>query len=362
MKKLSCIMMLVLATALPASALTTNDLLSLVAMPLAVAAVSNATGVDQNDLASLLAALNQANVPPTQFVQTVRYVPVALGDQQFVPYVQQQVSQGVTGPALVTVIDDRLPQYGITPTYVTMPATTLVEETDYIYQPQVAYTNSDPLALIAMPLAVAAVADMTNVPQDQLANLVATLNQANVPPAQFVQVVRYVPVALTDQQFVPYVQQQVAQGVTGPALVTVINQRIPATYVPPPPPSYFPTQVIEESRAENRWQGNPHGGPPGLIKKQLGLQTGAEVVHGFKPGRQVAARPEVIEHGNGHGHGHGHAEEAPVFVQPAAPQPVVVAPPQAAPAGEHPGHGKGPEGQGPPGQMKEKGGHGHGKD
>lgn len=342
MKKISCIALLMLTAALPVSALSTSDLLSLVAMPLAVAAVADAAHVPQDQLASLLTALNDANVPPTQFVQTVRYAPVALGDQQFVPYVQQEVAQGVTGPQLVTVIDQRLPQYGVTPQYVMIEPT----QPDYVYTYT---TNTDPLALIAMPLAVAAVADMTNVPQDQLANLVASLNQANVPPAQFVQVVRSVPVAVQDQQFVPFVQQQVAQGVTGPRLVTVIDQRLPQTAPPPLP-------AVEEER----FHGNPHGGPPGLIKKQLGLQTGAEVVHGVKPGRQFEARPVVVEreeHGHGHGHGRGHMAAPPmVFAPPAAPQPVVIAPQPG------PGRGRGPEGQGPPGQMKEKGGHGHEKD
>jgi len=328
MKKISCIALLMLAAALPAAAFSTSDLLSLVAMPLAVAAVADTANVPQDQLASFLATLNQADVPPTEFVQTVRYVPVALVDQQFVPYVQQQVAQGVTGSALVTVIDQRLPQYGITPQYVTVPATTLVEETDYVIQ-QPQYVSADPLALIAMPLAVAAVADLTNVPQDQFASLLVTLNQANVPPAQFVRVVRYVPAALTDQRFVPFVQQQVSQGVTGPALVTVIDQRLP-TYTPAPAPANFPAEF-----AEQRGGGNPHGGPPGQIKKQLGLQTGAEVVHGVKPGRQFE-------------------QQQPAFVaQP--PQP------QTGPPPEH-GHGRGPDGQGPPGQMKEKGGHGHGKD
>lgn len=38
------------------------------------------------------------------------------------------------------------------------------------------------LATIAMPLAVAAVSHVNGVPQTALANLVTTLNQANVPP------------------------------------------------------------------------------------------------------------------------------------------------------------------------------------
>ena len=44
-----CLLALVLAT--PARALNTRDLLSVIAMPLAVAAVSNATGVSQPQLA-----------------------------------------------------------------------------------------------------------------------------------------------------------------------------------------------------------------------------------------------------------------------------------------------------------------------
>jgi hypothetical protein len=45
----------------------------------------------------------------------------------------------------------------------------------------------------------------------------------------------------------------------------------------PPPPT---TWVREASS-------HPHGGPPGQLKKELGLQTGAEVVHGSKPGRSA---------------------------------------------------------------------------
>jgi len=60
--------------------------------------------------------------------------------------------------------------------------------------------NTDQLlATIAMPLAVAAVANVAHVPQDQLATLVSAPSPANVNPTQFVNVVRYVPVALVDQ-------------------------------------------------------------------------------------------------------------------------------------------------------------------
>src|SRR5690349_4290844 len=71
------------------------------------------------------------------------------------------------------------------------------------------------LAAIAMPLAVDAVSRVTGVPQTELSNLVSTLNQGNVAPTQFVDVMRYTPPALVQdngQPFVTYVQNQVSQG------------------------------------------------------------------------------------------------------------------------------------------------------
>src|SRR3954447_1793512 len=134
-----------------ASALNTNDLLSLVAMPLAVDAVSRVTGVPQDQLAQLVSSLNQANVPPAQFVDTLRYAPVALQQPDFVPYVQTQASQGINGVQLVNVIDQRLPQYGVTPVEVIDVTPTYVLSDNYIYSPaSLASGNSnDLLSLIA---------------------------------------------------------------------------------------------------------------------------------------------------------------------------------------------------------------------
>jgi hypothetical protein len=396
MKKIALLLMLLALLPARAGALNTNDLLSLVAMPLAVDAVSRVTGVPQDQLAQFVYTLNQANVPPTQFVQTVRYAPVALQQPDFVPYVETQTSQGITGVQLVNVIDERLPQYGVTlqpVEYVEVtPAYVLSDQ--YVYAPTstttLAYSNttSSLLSLIAMPLAVAAISEIADVPQDQLTSLLLTLNQANLPPAQFVQTLRYVPVALVEQpDFVPYVQTQVANGITGPALVTVIDQRLPE-FVPAPAastiavtPDYIPPVVrtrVAEAHA------HPHGGPPGQLKKIYGLRTGAEVVHGSRPAPQfvpqpVPVAPRVVHippgqakkaerhaevHGNGHGKGHG--QPPVVFVQPpmtsaAPPQPVFV-PAPAPPQDNGKGHGRGPGGAGPPGQQKEKGGKGHGKD
>jgi len=379
-------LLLILLALIPAHAiaLNTNDLLSLVAMPLAVDAASRVTGVPQDQLAQLVSTLNQADVPPQQFVQTVRYAPVALQQPDFVPYVVTQQSQGINGVQLVNVIDQRLPQYGVTPVEVIDVTPSYVLSDNYIYSPATTLGSGDTnnlLSLIAMPLAVAALSDIAGVPQDQLATLLGMLNQANVPPAQFVDTLRYVPVALVEQpDFVPYVQTQVSNGVTGPALVTAIDQRLPQ-YTPAPAASnivvtqdYIPPTV--RTRVAE-WHAHPHGGPPGQLKKVYGVQTGAEAMRQqpvvivpqqahIPPGQAKKAERHADVHGEGHGKGHGHDRAPVVFVPPpmtsAAPPPQPVFVPAPAPQENDHGHGRGPGGAGPPGQQKEKGGKGHGKD
>src|ERR1051326_2379414 len=354
MRKLTLAVLLLFAGALPAQALNTKDLLSLIAMPLAVAAVSDLSGVPQDQLADVVSTLNQADVPPAQFVDTVRYIPVALvaqpaaNEPTFTQWLDSQ-SQSVTGPALVTTIDDRLATTsGVTPA--AQPTKIVYVDDNYIPQEVVTRLQPlDPVAVAAMPLAVAAVSQLTGVPQDQLADLAATLNQADVPPTQFVQVVSYAPRTLVVQQpvqqaapqptFVDFVRTQTQQGVRGPALVTRIDRELPR-----------------------------FSGPPGLVKKQLGLQTGAEVVHGEKRGHQfvtTAPAPVVVtrvvhEHGHGEGHGRGHEREVRVIQPPpmtSAAPPVFVPPGQAKKQGGEE-HGHGDEGHGN-GNGK---GHGHGKD
>jgi hypothetical protein len=207
--------MLALALALPASAfaLNTKDLLSLVAMPLAVAAVSNVTGVQQQDLTNVVSALNQGNVPPQQFVEIVRYTPVVLTNQntapQFVDYVTTQANQGITGDTLATAIADRLRGYGVQDMNLTNPQFVVGDQSllpATVLSPSYSTStlnSNDLLSLVAMPLAVDAVANLTGVPTQDLMNLVTQLNQANVPPPQFIEVVRYVPVVLVDQNSSP---------------------------------------------------------------------------------------------------------------------------------------------------------------
>src|ERR1700686_4679579 len=285
LKKLAPALALALALANSAFALNTNDLLSLVAMPLAVAAVSNVTGVPQQDLTNVVSALNQGNVAPTQFVEVVRYTPGVLTNQntapQFVDYVNTQVNQGVTGDALATLIAERLRGYGVQDINVVsppqivyvddqslLPATLLSPSNSY--SPSTygsTYGTNDLLSLVAMPLAVDAVANLTGMPTQDLMNLVAQLNRANVPPPQFIEVVRYVPVVLVDQntapQFVNYVNTQVNQGVTGNALANAIANQLRAygatqinVVAPAPPqivldqPNYVPPVVV--TRVERR--------------------------------------------------------------------------------------------------------------
>jgi hypothetical protein len=296
MRKLAiCVVALAFST--PAWALNTKDLLAVIAMPLAVNAVSNVTGVSQSQLGDLVTALNQANVQPTQFVQVIRYVPVALDQPGFVQYVQTQSSQGVTGDALVNAIVNQLStQYNVTPTLAfNGEPTTFVVSQDYI--PQTLY-SSDPLAIIALPLAVAAVSNVTGVSQDQLANFIATMNNANVPPTQIVEVLRYVPVALTTDnapQFVQYVQQQTTQGVTGPALVPVVVQQLQ---------TFYPAQtqiVVSQPVRIQRYRVAPpqtivvdqNFVPPAVVTRMSEHQHGqAEVVHGDNRARNAVVVPQ----------------------------------------------------------------------
>lgn len=317
MKKAALAALLLLLVPLQARALATDEFLGLVAMPLAVAAASEVTGVPADELSRFVATLNRAQVPPTQVVQVVRYAPAALviEDQQpaFIEYVDTQVDRGVVGTELVTLIEDRYETYDLEPQFVTLeePATTYVLREDYIpdvvvtrvsqYQPSyVVRDTSDLLALVAMPLAVAAVADVAGIPFGDLSSLVSSLNAARMPPVQVVEVLRYSPVVLVDDyerpRFVQYVNTQVVSGVTGPRLITLIDDRFRTYDVTPrfdvvnvvddEDDRFFPPAVttrVAEVRA------HPHGGPPGQLKKERGLQTGAEVVH------RAAARPAPLE-------------------------------------------------------------------
>ena len=303
------VLMLVLTGS--AQALETNELVAIAAMPLAVAAVADLNDVPTSDLMTVVSAMNRAYVPAPQFVEVVRYVPVALVDQReprFVSYVTTQVDNGVVGDALALSLANRLDAaYEVHDIDVVHPQTVyVVERREFVpavvttrlqtYQP----TRFDPLALIAMPLAVAAVSNLTDVPQSDLISFITALNQAAVPAPQFVEVVRYSPVAFVDTtygpQFIQFVTTEADRGISGESLAIAIAGRyrtigVREIDVVRPPrtvwvdrTAYLPPVVQERIRtrvAEVRT--HPHGGPPGQLKKQRGVQTGAEVVHGSAP-------------------------------------------------------------------------------
>jgi hypothetical protein len=159
-----------------------------------------------------------------------------------------------------------------------------------------ALETNELLALVAMPLAVAAVSEVTDVPMSDLMDVVTLLNDANVPPVQFVEVVRYAPVALVVEEeptrtpFVEFVRTRFDAGVVGVPLVTEIEREIRFYGVPDAELDVIaPSLVIADNddfipapvrtRLAAQRSGHPHGGPPGQLKKERGLQTGAEVVH-----------------------------------------------------------------------------------
>jgi len=93
-----------------------SDVLSYVAMPLAVSAVCEVQGVQTDRVGRLVGYMDQANVPPDDFIDAFRYVPVALeletdGRPDFVEWVGGQVQQGVVGSDLVTVMERQLRTY-----------------------------------------------------------------------------------------------------------------------------------------------------------------------------------------------------------------------------------------------------------
>ena len=201
--------------------------------------------------------------------------------------------------------------------------------------PAAALENEDLLALVAMPLAVAAVSEVTDVPMSDLIDVVTLLNDAAVPPAQFVEVVRYVPVAVLTVEperprFVEFVRVSEREGLRGLALVTAIENELHRIGVPDAQLNvvaprlvllddrdrYIPVTTRTAARRDH-----PHGGPPGQLKKELGLQTGAEVVHGTTRGPVAKARPikeskvdakpargKSGNQGGGQGQGKGHGK------------------------------------------------------
>lgn len=330
MKRVMTAMLLItLMGTVSLQALETKELVALAAMPLAVAAVADVTGVPTSDLVNVVTAMNRAAVPAPQFVEIVRYTPVALVDHRydppFVTYVGDQYDRGLRGDAFALSLADRLRMYDVgqvnvvepvvvTPAYVVRQeyiptrVVTRVQQVGYnAYNGYGGYntlSGVDPLALIAMPLAVAAVSELAGVPQNDLFSLIASLNQARVPAPQFVEIVRYSPVVLIDQDptFVRFVRTEVDRGVIGPRLVRSIDDRFrtigydEVRLLDPAPARIviereeFVPPIVVRRIAERR--AHPHGGPPGQLKRDAGVQTGAEIVHTGRTSTSFARRSQ----------------------------------------------------------------------
>ena len=306
------IVLALLGLPISANALETDELIALTAMPLVVAAAAELTDVPAGELMNVVSTLNNANVPPTQFIEVVRYAPIAFvspAEPRFTTYVTTEYARGVTGEPLALAIAEQYPAYGVEEIeIVDPPVVTYVERQEYL--PEVVVTRFepqafDPLALVAMPLAVAAVAEMTDVPAGDLVSFITALNRARMPAPQFVEVVRYSPVVLADAQERPVFLRQVTtyidRGVVGRPLAFTLADRIGVEQIIDDidEPRIFIDRdeavlpaVVTTRVASSRT--HPHGGPPGQLKKQLGLQTGAEVVHGTRraarPGRTATVR------------------------------------------------------------------------
>ena len=306
-KKLPALFALcLLAFASTAAALQTDELVAITTMPLAVADAVALPAVPVDPFMTVVTTLNRAAVPAPQFVEIVRYAPVALvqpADPPFVTYVTQQYQSGIVGEPLALTIARQYDAYGIPDVDVINPPVVTTRIVERQILPQVVVTRFqpvefDPLAVVAMPLAVAAVADLVDVPRTDLFRFVSSLNQALVPAPQFVEIVRYSPVVLVDPaaspQFVQFVTTEIDRGVIGTPLAFAIVDRfqtiehVAIDLAEPQRVFIADRDVILPPVVVNRV--HPHGGPPGQLKKQLGLQTGAEVVHGTMPSRTARVR------------------------------------------------------------------------
>lgn len=142
--------------------------------------------------------------------------------------------------------------------------------------------------LIQMPLAVAEIAEIDGLPLDPLGDVLQTMNAAAVPPAEFIDILRYVPVALveaSDRDFVRFVSSRQQEGLRGLEFLDAVRTElrtydIPDLVVTAPRIVQVNDDYVPEAVALRVAKRHPHGGPPGQLKKIAGLQTGAEIVHG----------------------------------------------------------------------------------
>jgi hypothetical protein len=294
MKKVSLLVLFLALVPVKGKALSSYDsseVLSVVAMPLAVSAVCDVRGVQTDRVGELVTYMDQANVAPADFVDVFRYVPVALvlrtdNRPDFVEWVHGQVGRGVMGGALVTAMETQLRNYdNYVPVSDYRPHRRYRRDSyAYAYEPDYVPVVirrhcddllADPFSLVEMPVAVANVCDL-GLPYDRVASLSVELNLGRIGPVQFVELMRYAPAALVvngdyygQPDFVDFVRARRIGGITGGPLVLAVNNQlryygvtpeidyappvyasqpyyvpqVTQNYVAPVNPSFFPTTV-----------------------------------------------------------------------------------------------------------------------
>jgi hypothetical protein len=232
----------------------------------------------------------------------------------------------VVGPELVTLMEQRLRTYD---QYVPVssyrrdrrPRSYGYESYSYAFEPDyvpVVIRNHcarvilDPLALLDMPVAVANVCDLNDVPYDRVSNLVVELNLGDVPPVQFVEVLRYAPAALVVEggyygqpDFVQFVRSERVGGIRGYGLVSAIDRQLPSfgitAQIDVGPPVYVGRNYYAPAVAQNYVSpADPIYVPPNVrTVAQTAAQT--RIGRGFAgssgtstpQGPEVAAGPQV---------------------------------------------------------------------
>jgi hypothetical protein len=268
MKKTALLLLFIAVVPLEAKAFNSydnSDVLSYVAMPLAVSAVCDVQGVQTDRVGQLVTYMDQANVTPADFIDVLRYVPVALvlrtdNRPDFVEWVHGEVDRGLVGEGLVNAMETQLRTYDPDAAQVRYrPHRRYRSRDDYAYAYEPDYVPviirrhcerflEDPLSLVEMPVAVTHACDL-GLPYDRVGGLVVELNLGDVPPLQFVEVMRYAPAALVvtgdyygQPDFVQFVRTRRIGGITGYPLVQSVDRQLRYYNVAPQidlaPPQY----------------------------------------------------------------------------------------------------------------------------
>jgi hypothetical protein len=283
MKRIALFLILAAIVPLKVNAFNTydhSDVLSYVAMPLAVSAVCDVRGVQTDRVGQLVAYMDQANVAPADFIDVFRYVPVALvlrtdNRPDFVEWVHGQVDRGLVGGGLVTAMETQLRTYDTEVPQAGYRSHRRYARNDdeyaYAYEPDYVPVVirrhcdrffEDSLSLVVMPLAIDDVCDL-GVPYDRVSSLAVELNLGDVGPVQFVELMRYAPAALVvngggyygQPDFIQFVRTSRIQGFTGYQLVQAAGQQLQAYNIAPQidlaPPAYVGQTYYVPQVAQN---------------------------------------------------------------------------------------------------------------